>query len=276
MFGASHYVVPADWHTHIIDWRERLRRRKWTRQDLEDYDVEIRDLYFHIRETLLNPKLPELQNTDGDPLELTTLRFALTVPVGEAFEHLLPLATVGGEQYVSDVEHDVSGVITHVEMSWLKAGNRKHASWDNTILGRLVLDPGALVAEVNSSRRANRLTREIRTRLGDGARLVDRRVHDLEADLRDRQQARGRGTAVEPCGLRRPSQHARTASADRRDDAPSLDGSGSTSGSPHLGTRRHARPRARRKAASAWWPCSANSTGGRNRSPTRRARPSAR
>jgi hypothetical protein len=83
-------------------------------------------------------------------------------------------------------------------MSWLKAGNRKHASWDNTILGRLVLEPGLLVAEVNSSKRANRLTREVRKRLGDDARLVDRSVHDLEADLRDRQQARARGEAIEP------------------------------------------------------------------------------
>jgi hypothetical protein len=110
MFGASHYVVPPDWHTRIIDWRERFRRRTWTRQALEVYDVEIRDLYLQIRGALLNPTPLRLVNTDGDRVELTTLKFALTVPVGEAFEHLLPLATVGGEQYVSDVEHDVSGV----------------------------------------------------------------------------------------------------------------------------------------------------------------------
>ena len=42
MFGASHYVVPPDWHTRIIDWREHVRKRTWTRQDLEDYGIEIR------------------------------------------------------------------------------------------------------------------------------------------------------------------------------------------------------------------------------------------
>ena len=198
MFGASHYVVPPDWHTRIIDWRESVQKRAWTRQNLEDYDIEIRDLYFQIREALLNPTPPRLVNTDGDPIELTTLKFSLTVPVTEAYEHLLPLATIGGEPHVNDVEHDARGVMTHVEMSWLKAGNRKHASWDNTILGRLVVDAGVLVAEVNSSKRANRLTREIRKRFGDHARLVDRRVHDLEADLRDRQRARSRGTVITP------------------------------------------------------------------------------
>jgi hypothetical protein len=35
MFGASPFIVPPRWHTHIIDWRERLfRRRLMSRQDL--------------------------------------------------------------------------------------------------------------------------------------------------------------------------------------------------------------------------------------------------
>ena len=86
--------------------------------------------------------------------------------------------------------------MTHADMSWIKAGNRKHAAWDNTILGRLVLDPGVLVAEVNSSRRAKRLTREIRRCLGDAVRLVDRSVHDLQADLRGGRRTRGRGASA--------------------------------------------------------------------------------
>ncbi len=45
MLGTAPFVVPARWHTHIIDWRERLmRKRLMTRQDLADFDTEIRDL----------------------------------------------------------------------------------------------------------------------------------------------------------------------------------------------------------------------------------------
>lgn len=208
MFGASHYVVPADWHTRIIDWRERLQKRKWNRQDLVEYDIEIRALYFHIREALLNPTPPQLQNTDGDPLEMTTLRFDLTVSVAEAFERLLPLATVGDDRHVSDVRVDDADVMSHVEMSWIRAGNRKHALWDNTVLGRLVLDPGELVAEVNSSKRANRLMREIRTRLGVGARLVDRRVLDLEAELRKHRSVHGAEAEATAAGVAAPELQA--------------------------------------------------------------------
>lgn len=208
MFGASPYVVPADWHTRIIDWREGLQKRKWVRRTLVEYDIEIRALYVHIREALLNPTPPQLQNTDGDPLEMITLRFDLTVSVAEAFERLLPLATVGDEQHVSDVTPDDTDAMSHAEMSWITVGNRRHASWDNTVLGRLVLDPGELVAEVNSSKRATRLMKEIRTRLGAGARLVDRRVLDLEAELLEHRSGHGAEAETTAAGVTAPELQA--------------------------------------------------------------------
>ncbi len=104
-----------------------MQRPHFGGQDLEEVPFRDPGLDFHIRETLLSPKPPELQNTDGDSLELTTLRFALTMPVVEAFERVLALAAIGGDQHVSYVDHDVSGAMTHVEISWVKAGNRKHA-----------------------------------------------------------------------------------------------------------------------------------------------------
>jgi hypothetical protein len=61
-------------------------------------------------------------------------------------------------------------------LSWVKAGNRQHREWDNTILGTLRLDAGRLVVEVNSARRAERVKREIAKRLRDTARLVDAKV----------------------------------------------------------------------------------------------------
>lgn len=76
MIGASPFIVPPRWHTRIIDWRERLfRRRLLTRQDLDDVDIEIREMYFEIAAELLDPSPPRLSNTDGDPLALTTLTY---------------------------------------------------------------------------------------------------------------------------------------------------------------------------------------------------------
>jgi hypothetical protein len=58
MLGTAPFVVPPRWHTRIIDWRERLfRKRLMTREDLVDFDTEIRDLYFDIAAELLDPKV---------------------------------------------------------------------------------------------------------------------------------------------------------------------------------------------------------------------------
>jgi hypothetical protein len=40
MLGTAPFVVPPRWHTRIIDWRERLfRKRLMTREDLDTYEV---------------------------------------------------------------------------------------------------------------------------------------------------------------------------------------------------------------------------------------------
>jgi hypothetical protein len=185
MLGAAPFIVPPHWHTRIIDWREGpFRNRLMTREDLEDFEVDIRDLYFEIAAELLNPTPPQLRNTDGDPLALTTVTYRLTIPVFEAFERLLPLATIAGEKHSSDVTQDASGAVTSAVLSWMKAGNAQHKDWDNTVLGTLRLETDRLVAEANSTRRVDGLMREIEKRLGKAAVLVDRAVTDMAEALR--------------------------------------------------------------------------------------------
>lgn len=200
MLGAAPFIVPPPWHTRIIDWRERLfRKRLMTLPDLDDFDIEIRDLYFDIAAELLNPTPPRLCNTDGDPIALTTLTYDLTIAADAVFEKLLPLATVRDEQHIDDVTRNASGAVTSAVLSWIKAGNRKHKDWDNTVLGTLRLTEGRLVGEVNSTRRADRLKREIAKRLGRAAMLVDTSVTDPAEALAQRaRQGAGREPLDEP------------------------------------------------------------------------------
>lgn len=187
MLGAAPFVVPPRWHTRIIDWRQRLfPGRLMTREDLADFDCEIRDLYFDIGAELLNPTLPQLHNTDGDPIVLTTLTYELRSTVAWAFEKLAPLAVVHGEDHYDEVTQDASGEVTSATLSWVKAGNRREKHWDNTVLGTLRLEAGRLTAEVNSARRADRLKREIATRLGQTASLIDTSVIDPSEALNER------------------------------------------------------------------------------------------
>jgi hypothetical protein len=192
MIGAAPWIIPPAWHVHIIDLRDGLApRRLMTRAGLIDYDIEIRDQYHHIANALAKPRLPQLQNTDGDPLEMTTLLYELTISPAEAVDRLKPLATLGDEVHISDETFDQAGTLTAADLSWIKAGNRKNKSWDNTILGNLRVEGSRLTVEVNSVRRRDRIAKEIAKRLGSTATHVETKVTDLAREL-DRRRQRGR------------------------------------------------------------------------------------
>lgn len=202
MFGMAPFVVPARLHLQILDWRDRVfKRRTPTRRDLMEYDVEMRDLYLELAHEIQNPVMPRLRNTDGDPLEPTTLVYDLTSAVADVFERLRPLATLGEHEHVSDMETDEAGTMTGAIVSWVKAGNRKNKAWDNTILGTLRLENGRLTAEVNSTRRANRLEKELKRLLGHAAALRARSVANVDLMLKDRQTERARATGRAPSPL---------------------------------------------------------------------------
>jgi hypothetical protein len=56
-----------------------------------------------------------------------------------------------------------------VDFDWIREGNRRFKSWDNTILGHINISANRLIAEVNSENRAKRLRKEIEKRLGSSA-----------------------------------------------------------------------------------------------------------
>ncbi len=209
MIGASAWVIPPSWHVRIIEFRDRLRpRRLMTRDDLFEYDIEIRDLYHQIVDALLHPKLPELRNTDGDPIEMTTMTYALGITTAEAFERLRPLAVLRDETHVDGETYDATGVLTAANLTWIKAGNRKNRGWDNTILGNLRLDGPHLVVEINSVRRRDRIAKEIAKRLGSRATLVETTVTDVVKELEKRRSGRGERAPSAPEPERTPELEA--------------------------------------------------------------------
>ena len=199
MFGGAPLVVPPDWHTRIIDWREKIfGKRLATRQNLVDFDIEVREMYLMVAEQLRNPAPLKLRNTDGDDLEPTQMTFDVDVPVAEAFEKLKPLAIARDGEHTDEVEYDESGAMRGATLSWVKDGNRQQKQWTNTILGSLVLAPGRLTAEVNSKRRADHLVREIGRRFGRAATLRERTVVNVDEMLAARAQSRATGELAEP------------------------------------------------------------------------------
>jgi len=197
MIGAAPWIIPAAWHVPVIEFRERCRPRSMmTREDLHEWDIEIRAFYHHIVDRLLHPRLPQLANTDGDPIEMISMTYDLSIPAAEAFLRLKPLAALRGEEHVDDVTHDESGALVSAALSWIKAGNRKNKGWDNTILGTLRFNGTRLTVEVNSARRRDRIAKEIGRRLGASATLVETTSMDIAQALDARRAERAAGGAA--------------------------------------------------------------------------------
>jgi hypothetical protein len=165
--------IPPGRKAEVIGLRKKLRKkiakqyRDLTADDLVRYGDDIRETYLDIRDALYSP--PLLCNTDGDPLVFHTLTYRIK-SAEEAFEALAPLAVGRSrDDLLSEAEFDGEGKLQRVIFNWLKKGNRKLSSWDNTILGSIEISGDSLSAEVNSEKRATRLHAEIRKRLGPSA-----------------------------------------------------------------------------------------------------------
>jgi hypothetical protein len=162
--------IPPKRKAEVIGLRRKLQRRiakqkrNLAAEDLVRFADDIRETYLDLRDSLHTP--PRFANTDGDPLHFHTLTFGIESEEA-AFEALAPLA-VGRrkEELLEEAELDKAGKIRSVEFDWLKKGNRKMSTWENTILGSIRIAGHSLVAEVNSEKRAKRIRAEIEKRLG--------------------------------------------------------------------------------------------------------------
>jgi hypothetical protein len=165
--------VPPRRKAAVIALRKKLQRkikkqnRDLTAADLVRYADDIRLAYLDLRDSLNTP--PRITNTDGDPLVFHTLTFQIE-SAEAAFEALAALAVGRSKQDLLDqAKFETTGALRTVTFEWLKKGNRKISSWDNTILGKITISNHSLVAEVNSEKRARRLQAEILRRLGSSA-----------------------------------------------------------------------------------------------------------
>jgi hypothetical protein len=171
VFGSTAPLcIRPDKKVEVIELRKKLRKRvaKQNRSlnadDLLRYSATIRAVYLDIRDALHAPL--QLANTDGDPLIIHTLTFRIE-SAEAAFEALAPLSVGRSrEELLDDAELDESGKLRSVDIDWIREGNRKFKSWDNTILGHINISGKRLIAEVNSENRAKRLRKEIEKRLG--------------------------------------------------------------------------------------------------------------
>jgi hypothetical protein len=135
----------------------RVRTRAVSPEKLRDPDLqlELLALWSVVADDMRNQPPPSLQNTDGDPFVLTRDDFALVASRDEVAHRVASLTGVQKPEAEGD---DTVFVVT-------KAGNATHQSWDNTIIGRVVLSRTRLTVETNSTRRADSLRSVVETQL---------------------------------------------------------------------------------------------------------------
>jgi hypothetical protein len=120
--------------------------------------------------------LPQLTNTDGDPLLLTRDHFDFDPSVRTLIDQKM-MDLTEGDDHESDGDERA--------FTFKKPGNAMHKTWDNTIVGRAVLKRAALILETNSVRRADDLRTKIEGALKDLARHRLREHEDPTARPRE-------------------------------------------------------------------------------------------
>jgi len=104
---------------------------------------------------------PQLRNTDGDPLLLTTDHFEIAPE--EAAAVAAQLAALEGVER-PDPDEDPQAYL------FLRPGNLRHRSWENTIVGHARLTEAGLAIETNSQARADALRARVEAACGDRLR----------------------------------------------------------------------------------------------------------
>ena len=196
LIGSGSVVIPPIEKGPLLGFRERIRSAfgTMTAGHLHIGEPQLRSLYLAVADRLLHPAAPVLQNTDGDPILLQTIRYEIESPE-EAFRALKDLALAADdEELLAEARRDASGALVAVRFPWLKRGNRKHKSWESTVLGEIVIEGTSLRISVNSARRAKRIRREVGKRLTGHARHVATSIQPQEALWKEARKDRGAKT----------------------------------------------------------------------------------
>ena len=115
---------------------------------------------------------PTLVNTDQEPLRFSNVYFKIKSEEGLTDQ----LRRVPGIYHVEQVKDEPNG--PRIRANWMKAGNRRIPTWENTILGHIKVQQGRLVGETNSLERALRLKRLLQRKLK--AHLVYERIESRD------------------------------------------------------------------------------------------------
>ncbi len=199
--GTGWVMIPPAHKQIFLELRKELREDckslgvELTKKLLGEHDLELREIFLDFQEALLSP--PKLCNTDGEEFSFHQITYVIdSTPLAFdstplAFDKLKELSLFETEEeMLSEAERDPDGKLTKVTIVWHKRGNAQHASWDNTVMGRLMIHGQILTIEVNSEKRAKRIRKEVEKRLKGHATYKNTVLQSPESMMREKEANR--------------------------------------------------------------------------------------
>lgn len=183
LLSTGAYYFPSSYKIDVINLRASMLKdsNPLSVDDLFSWEADLRSLYFRLHKRVSSP--PTVHNTDGDPLVLHKLLYEIDSPE-EVFPLLRPLSLdKNDDDILAEAEYDRNGKLSRIEFPWLKKGNEKMKSWENTVLGHITLDKNQLIVDVNSANRAKMIKEKIRSLLGTKAIYQETKINFVESAM---------------------------------------------------------------------------------------------
>jgi hypothetical protein len=190
------FPFPPQCKLQLLRLRELIMAGKETAETaMREWDFELREAFHALADSIKNPVRPQMQNTDGEPLSLQRLIFDID-SAQVAFDALKHLALGDKEaELLANAQRAADGTLKQIEIPWLKAGNKLHKGWSNTLLGNIEIVGQRLSINVNSDQRAAKFRQVIDEALGKRARYRVTELQSLENAL---SQSRHSGSRMAP------------------------------------------------------------------------------
>lgn len=183
--ACSHFMIPPVRKKPLLDFRALIEQsvKPITEEVLEEFQEELLEMFQDFQEALLHPKPPTLTNTDGDLFVPHQLIFEIdsATAVFEALSGLCIQTTQ--EMLLKNATLSQDGSLTRIEFPWLRAGNKKHKEWENTVLGHIIIDGQTLTVDVNSEKRAKKFKSELKKRMTGGWKYKTTVIESVESKM---------------------------------------------------------------------------------------------
>lgn len=171
--GMATLIIPPEHKPRILELRQQMRSEEAqpTAETLEEWAIEIRDVYFELSDRLNRPM--SLKNTHGHDIEYHHLVFGISSPE----DVLDKLRRIKGIR----VEEHVEGASEGVQCVWVDPKRSRHALLETTILGQIEIQGQRLLVDVNSAERAQTIRGILEARLKGRIRFLSDEVRSLDS-----------------------------------------------------------------------------------------------